>query len=102
MKINFDRHNKSFVKDLYDLLIFEGLHDKVDIKLEAIAEQIPGTKVAHKPTYIIPPESVELADTYIQLMIEAKKRGIESFKGYCSYYPMYVLFPPWGTYWTRR
>jgi uncharacterized protein len=76
VKVNFDRQNRAFVAELFDTLVKEGLSDRVDVKLEAIAYQFPDSKVAHDSGFPIPPESVELADAYVELMLEARLRGI--------------------------
>lgn len=77
VKVNFDRHNHSSISALFDRLIAEGLQKRVDVKLEAIAYQMPGSRVQHDPVYVIPPESVEMADAYLELMVEAKQRGLK-------------------------
>ena len=77
VKVNFDRHNRASIRALFDQLIEEGLHKRVDVKLEAIAYQIPGSRVQHDPSYVIPPESVEMADAYLEMMLEARQRGIK-------------------------
>lgn len=76
VKVNFDRQNRALMPELYDLIVSEGWQDRVDIKLEAIAYQFPDSKVAHSSRFPIPPESVELADAYTELMLEARRRGI--------------------------
>ena len=76
VKINFDRHNRSSVTALYDFLLDEGLGAEVDVKLETIAYQI-GSSTAHNPANVIPPQAPELADAYLELMIEARRRGLQ-------------------------
>ncbi|ONI81294.1 hypothetical protein ALI144C_22500 [Actinosynnema sp. ALI-1.44] len=76
VKVNFDRQNREFIADLFDTLHHEGLADRVNVKLEAIAYQFPDSKVAHDKGLPIPPESVELADAYVQLMLQARERDI--------------------------
>lgn len=76
VKINFDRHNRDGVAELYDFLITEGLARRVDIKLETIAFQL-GAGTVHNRDYVIPPQSPELADAYLELMLEAQRRGLK-------------------------
>lgn len=75
VKVNFDRHNRAAVAELYDQLAAEGLAGRVDVKLEAVALQI-GSGTVHDPAMVIPPEAPELADAYLELMLEARRRGI--------------------------
>lgn len=77
VKVNFDRHNRSSISALFDRLIAEGLQKRVDVKLEAIAYQMPDSRVQHNPGYVIPPESVEMADAYVELMVEARQHGLK-------------------------
>jgi uncharacterized protein len=77
VKVNFDRHNRRFVPEVFDALVDAGLQDRVDVKLEAIAYQFADSGVAHDPSLPIPPESPELADAYNELSLEALQRGIE-------------------------
>lgn len=77
VKVNFDRHNRSSISELFDRLIAEGLQKRVDVKLEAIAYQMPDSRVQHNPGYVIPPESVEMADAYMELMLEARQHGLK-------------------------
>lgn len=77
VKVNFDRHNRASIGALFDFLINEGLQKRVDVKLEAIAYQMPDSRVHHDPAYVIPPESVEMADAYLELMLEAKQHGLK-------------------------
>lgn len=75
VKVNFDRHNRAAIAELFDLLVAEGLAGRVDVKLEAVALQI-GSGTVHDPAYVIAPESTELADAYLELMVEARHRGL--------------------------
>lgn len=77
IKVNFDRHNRFAIGELFDTLIDEGLKDAVNIKLEAIAYQFPDANVPHNPAYVMPPESKELATAYLQLMMDANVRGLQ-------------------------
>jgi uncharacterized protein len=76
VKLNFDRHNRRFAGQVFDLLVDEGLADRVNVKLETIAYQMPGSTVGHDPAHVIPPDSTELADAYNQLVLECQARGI--------------------------
>lgn len=75
VKVNFDRHNREAIAELYDFLVEEDLASRVDVKLETVAYQF-GSGTVHDPAFVIPPESPELADAYLELMIEAQRRGI--------------------------
>jgi uncharacterized protein len=75
LKVNFDRHNRTSIGALFDWLVAEGLGDRITVKLEAIALQI-GSGTSHDPAHVIPPQSPELADAYVELMLEAKRRRI--------------------------
>ena len=75
VKINFDRHNRDSVAELYDFLIEEGLARRVDIKLETVAYQL-SSKTVHDRAHVISPQSPELADAYLQLIVEAQQRGL--------------------------
>ena len=76
VKVNFDRHNRSHVHELLDFLISEGLAERITVKLETIAYQMPGSRIAHDPELVMPPDSEELAYGYIELALECKRRGI--------------------------
>lgn len=75
VKVNFDRHNRPFIPALFDTLAAEGLAGAVDVKLEAVAVQLPGSHVAYDERQVIPPESAELADAYLELTLEVSRRG---------------------------
>ena len=75
VKVNFDRHNRDSIEELYDFLVAENLAERVEVKLETIAYQI-GSSTVHDPAYVMPPESPELADAYLELMLSAQRRGI--------------------------
>lgn len=77
VKINIDRHNRSTIGELFKVLVDEGLQGRVDVKLEAVACQLPGSLMQYNSNYIIPPESIEMADSYSELMWEARKQGIK-------------------------
>lgn len=77
VKVNFDRQNRSSVSALFDLLCAQGLQSRVDVKLEAIAHQLPGSRTLHDPAHVIPPEAVEMADAYLELMLVARQRGLK-------------------------
>lgn len=77
VKVNFDRHNRGFVHQVFDGLVDAGLAGRVDVKLEAIAYQFADSGVAHDPSLPIPPESPELADAYNELSLEALHRGLK-------------------------
>jgi uncharacterized protein len=74
IKVNFDRHNRNSIRELFQFLAAEGLSNKVDVKLEAIAGQINGG--AHDLGFVIPPERSEMAEAYLQMMVEAREQGI--------------------------
>lgn len=76
VKVNFDRQNRSSIGALFDLLVAEGLQQVVDVKLEAIAHQMPGSRTLHDPGHVIPPAAVEMADAYLELMLLARQRGL--------------------------
>lgn len=77
VKINFDRQNRNYIAELYDDLVTEGIADKVNVKLEAVAMQFPDSKVVHKSELVIPPEHEETANAYHELMLEGEARGIK-------------------------
>jgi|GEM_PF-4381936 len=77
VKVNFDRHNRNHIAPVLDRIVAEGWRERVDVKLEAIALQIPGSKVRHPEELVIPPESTEMAETYALLSLECKERGIK-------------------------
>ena len=76
VKINFDRHNREAIPELFDDLLAAGLADRVTVKLEAIAYQFADSKVSHAKELVIPPESEEMAAAYNGLTLEARARGI--------------------------
>lgn len=75
LKVNFDRQNVDDIPAMLDQIEACGLRDSIDVKFEAIAHQFPNSKAAHDPAFVIPPDSVELADAYTQLQIAARERG---------------------------
>lgn len=75
LKVNFDRQNLAEIPPMLDEIERSGLRDSIDVKFEAIAQQFPSSKVAHDPAFVIPPDSVELADAYTRLQIAARDRG---------------------------
>lgn len=81
VKVNFDRQNLNAIAALFDELVSDGLHQRIDVKLEAVAQQFAGSTVAHNPEYVIPPESPEMADAYHRLTLEARARDIRVFHG---------------------
>jgi uncharacterized protein len=76
VKVNFDRQNRHHIAEVFDQLVTEGIAGQVDVKLEAIAHQFPDSTVRHNRSYPIPPDTPELADAYVALMLEARGRGI--------------------------
>ncbi|GIF94146.1 radical SAM/SPASM domain-containing protein [Catellatospora chokoriensis] len=76
VKVNFDRHNAAAVPDLFDELAARGTAERLTVKLEAIAHQFPGSKACHPSSYVIPPETPEMADTYLGLTQAARRRGL--------------------------
>ena len=78
LKINFDRHNLNFIPDLYDSLVKNDLHKKIEVKLEPIAMQFGNlSNIKYDNTYLLPPNSSELADSYNFLITEAELRGFK-------------------------
>jgi uncharacterized protein len=77
LKVNFDRHNASSLPALFAFLEEEGLSGKVDVKLETIAKQFPGSKVMHAEAHIMPPNSLELSSAYIDLALSAEHHGFK-------------------------
>jgi uncharacterized protein len=75
LKVNFDRHNIDSVAPLLKDLAARGLAPKIDVKLEAIALQLPGARVSHDPKHVIPPDSHLMAEAYTRLQIETKQLG---------------------------
>jgi uncharacterized protein len=76
VKLNFDRHNLPYLDQLLDFLVGEGLAGCVTVKLETIASQMSSSRVVRDPTLVIPPDSEELADAYVWLYLECKRRGL--------------------------
>ncbi|MBV8370841.1 MAG: radical SAM protein [Candidatus Eremiobacteraeota bacterium] len=76
VKVNFDRHNRGAIAQLFDDLVAEGLAGRIKVKLEAVAFQAPDSKTVHPRDVVIPPESEEMANAYTELILEAKARGI--------------------------
>lgn len=103
LKINFDRHNRGHAEEVFDLIVAEGLTDKISVKLETIAHQMPGSKVEHNPDYVIPPQSEELADAYLQMTLQCEARGIQVSRDTAHTTPCMfssnhgVIFGPDGT-----
>jgi uncharacterized protein len=81
VKVNFDRQNIPFVEELFDQLLAAGLGRRVEVKLEAIAHQMPDSTVAHDARFPIPPESADLANAYNVLTLQAQERGIRVASG---------------------
>jgi uncharacterized protein len=77
LKVNFDRHNAPRIPALFERLATEGLSGKVDVKLETIAKQFSGSKVAHAEALLMPPNSVELSSAYIGLSLAAERHGFK-------------------------
>ncbi len=76
---------------------------KISVKLETIAHQMPGSKVEHNPDYVIPPQSEELADAYLQMTLQCEARGIQVSRDTAHTTPCMfssnhgVIFGPDGT-----
>lgn len=75
LKVNFDRQNRPAIPALFDRLADEGLAEQVDVKLEAVAFQFSDSATVHDRGLVIPPEDAEMAHTYLQLTLEAERRG---------------------------
>ena len=76
LKINFDRQNLEFSEEIFDRIEAEGLAGRIEVKLEAIALQLPGSGTHHDPAFVIPPDSPEMAAAYTGLRLQAEERGI--------------------------
>lgn len=77
LKVNFDRQNVNDIEELLDAVVKDPELDGIPVKLEAIAHQMEGSKVAHTPDFVIPPESDEMADAYAMLTVACKERGLK-------------------------
>lgn len=76
VKVNFDAHNRCHVHELLDLLVEQDLAALVNVKLEAVAGLFNSANADPATACVIPPTSRDLADAYVDLMLECRSRGI--------------------------
>jgi uncharacterized protein len=76
VKVNFDAHNRCHVRELLDFLAEQDLAALVNVKLEPVADRFSSAHADSATAWVIPPTSRDLANAYVELMLECRSRGI--------------------------